>query len=83
MEKIEWSEEVANELTLIGGKRTLLNNILLRKGSWIGHILRKNCLLQDVIKGQMTKVKSVVRKITHILEYIINRQNILGAERGS
>ena len=54
MEKIKWSEKVTNEQVLyrIGGKRTLLNNILRRKANWIGHILRINCLLHDGIEGQ-------------------------------
>ena len=56
MEKIKWSEKVTNEqvLGLIGEKRTLINNILHRKVNWIGHILRRNCLLHDAIEGQMT-----------------------------
>ena len=55
MEKIIWSEKVTNEQVLerIGEKRTLINNILRRKVNWIGHILRRNCLLHDVIEGQM------------------------------
>jgi hypothetical protein len=38
MEKIKWSEKVSNEQVLerIRGKRTLLNNILLRTANWIG-----------------------------------------------
>jgi hypothetical protein len=53
IEKIKWSEKVTNEQVLecIGGKRTLLNNILRRKPNWIGHILRRNCLLHDVSEG--------------------------------
>ena len=53
MEKIKWSEKVTNEQVLerIGKKRTLLNNILSRKTNYIGYILRRNCLLHDVIEG--------------------------------
>ena len=60
MEKIKWSEKVTNEEIheRIGEKRTLLNNILCRKTNWIGHILRKHCLLHDAIEGQVT-VKGV------------------------
>ena len=59
MEKIKWSEKVNNEQVFdsIGEKMTLLNNILCRKANWIGHILRRNCLLHDAIEGQMTEVK--------------------------
>ena len=64
MEKIKWSEKVTNEQVLdrIGEKRTLLNNILRRKANWIGHILRRNCFLDDAIEGQMTEVKGVGRR---------------------
>ena len=49
MEKIKWSEKITNEQVLdrIGEKITLINNILCRKGNWIGHILRRNCLLHS------------------------------------
>ena len=64
MEKIKWSEKVTNEQVLDrkGDKKTLLNNILRRKANWIGHILRRNCLLHDAIEREMTKVKGVGRK---------------------
>ena len=54
MEKIKWSDKVTNEQVIdsIGEKRTLINNILRRKANWIGHILRRNCLLHDVIKDR-------------------------------
>ena len=63
-ERIKWSEKVTNEQVLerIGEKRTLLNNIVRRKASGIGHILRINCLLRDTIEGQMTEVKGVRRR---------------------
>ena len=50
-------------LDRIGEKRTLLNNIFRRKANWIGHILRRNFLLQDDIEGQMTE-KSRKKKNT-------------------
>ena len=54
MAKKKTHEEV---LERIGEKRTILNNTLRRKSEWIGHILRRNCLLHDAIEGQMTEVK--------------------------
>ena len=45
-----------------GEKRRLLNNILRRKANWFGHILRRNCLLHDVIEGQMTELKKKKKK---------------------
>ena len=51
MEKIKCWEELTNEQVLehIGKKRTIVNNSLRIKANWIGHILRRNCLLYDAI----------------------------------
>jgi hypothetical protein len=58
MEKMKWSEKVTNDevLECVEEERTHINNILLRKANWIGHILRRNCFLHDTI-GQMMEVK--------------------------
>ena len=76
MAKIIWSEKVTNEQVLdcIGEKRTLLNNILRRKANWIGHILRRNCLLHYIIEGQMTEMKGVGRRRTQLLDDLRNRR---------
>ena len=44
--------------------RRIINKVRFaeRKANWIGHILRRNCLLHDAIEGQMTEVKSVGRR---------------------
>ena len=42
-------------LVHVGEKKTLLNNILHTKASWIGHVLRRNYFLHDTIEGQMTE----------------------------
>ena len=39
-----------------------LNNSLHIKANWIGHILRRNCLLHDAIEGQMVEVKGARRR---------------------
>ena len=76
LEKIKWSEKVTNEQVLkhIGGKRTLLNNILHSKANWIGHILRRNCLLHDAIQGQMMEVEGAGRKRKLLLDDLRNRR---------
>ena len=33
--------------------RNILHGISKRKANWIGHILRRNCLLQRVIEGKI------------------------------
>jgi hypothetical protein len=34
-------------------ERNIIQNIKRRKANWIGHILRRNCLLKHVIKGKI------------------------------
>jgi hypothetical protein len=53
MEKISWTDHVRNEEVLLTVKeqRNILREISKRKANWIGHILRRNCLLQRVIEG--------------------------------
>ena len=64
---------VEQVLDRIGEKRTLLNNILRRKAYWMGHILRRNCLLHGAIEGQMTEVKGVGRR-TQLLDDLRNKR---------
>ena len=55
MEKISWTDHVRNEDVLLRVKeqRNILHEIHKRKVTWIGHILRRNCLLQRVTEGKM------------------------------
>jgi hypothetical protein len=55
MEKISWTERVRNVEVLLRVKvqRNILHGISKRKANWIGHILRRNCLLQQVIEGKI------------------------------
>ena len=53
MEKISWTDHVRNEEVLlrVSGQRNILHEIRKRKANWIGHILRRNCFVQQVIEG--------------------------------
>jgi len=55
MEKISWTDHVRNEEVLlrVKGQRNILHGITKRKANWIGHILRRNCLLQQVLEGKI------------------------------
>ena len=55
MEKIRWTDHVRNEDVLLRVKeqRNILHEILKQKVNWIGHILRRNCLLQQVTEGKI------------------------------
>jgi hypothetical protein len=54
METISWTGHVRNEvLHRVKEQRNILHEISKRKANWIGHILRRNCLLQRVIEGKI------------------------------
>ena len=55
MENISWTDHVRNEEVLLRVKeqRNILHEICKRKANWIGHILRRNCLLQRVTEGKI------------------------------
>ena len=64
MEKIIWTDHVRNKEVLLRVKeqRNILHEIRKRKANWIGHILRRNCLLQRVIEGKIQGGLEVTRR---------------------
>ena len=64
MEKISWTDHVRNEVVLlrVNEQRNILHEIRKRKANWIGHISRRNCLLQQVIEGKIKGQIEVTRR---------------------
>jgi ribosomal 50S subunit-associated protein YjgA (DUF615 family) len=64
MEKISWTDHVRNEEVLLRVKeqRNILHETSKRKANWIGHILRRNCLLRQVIEGKIKEGIEVTGK---------------------
>ena len=64
MEKISWTDHVRNEEVLlrINEQRNILHEIRKLKANWFGHILRRNCLLQQVIEGKTRGQIEVTRR---------------------
>jgi hypothetical protein len=64
MEKISWTDHVRNEEVLlrVNGQRNILHEIRKRKAKWIGHILRRNCHLKQVIEGKIKGEIEVTRR---------------------
>src|SRR5215469_10364862 len=64
MEKISWTNHVRNEEVLlrVDEQRSILHEIRKRKANWIGHILRGNCLLKQVIEGKIKWEIEVTRR---------------------
>jgi hypothetical protein len=53
MEKFRWTHREKNKdaLDRVKEDRNVLHTIIRRKAKWIGHILRRNCLLKTILKG--------------------------------
>jgi hypothetical protein len=55
MEKISWTDRVRNVQVLRGenGVRNILRKIKRREANWVGHVLRRDCLLKHIIEGKI------------------------------
>ena len=55
MEKISWTNHVRNEEVLlrVNEQRKILHEIRKWKANWVGHILRRNFLLKQIIEGKI------------------------------
>ena len=64
MEKIIWTDHVRNEdvLLRVNEQRNILHEIRKRKANWMGHILRRNCLLKQVIDRKVKREMEVTRR---------------------
>jgi hypothetical protein len=58
--EISWIDHVRNEVLLRVKEQR--NEISKRKANWIGHILRRNCLLRQVIEGKIKGGIEVTRR---------------------
>ena len=65
MEKISWTDHVRNEEVLlrVNEQRNILHEIRKWKANRIGHILRRNCLLKQVIEGKIKGEIEVTRRL--------------------
>jgi hypothetical protein len=64
MEKISWIDHVRNEEVLlrVNEQINILHEMRKRKANWIGHILRRNCLLKQVMEGKIKGEMEVIRR---------------------
>ncbi|KAL1456898.1 hypothetical protein WDU94_001586 [Cyamophila willieti] len=60
IENIICSEKVRNEEVLrrVGEERNILDTIKKRKRSWLGHILRRDCLQRRIMEGEIQGTRS-------------------------
>jgi hypothetical protein len=61
---ISWTDHVINEEVLlrVSEQRNILHEIRKRKANWIGHILRRNCILKQVTEGKIKGRIEVTRR---------------------
>jgi hypothetical protein len=55
MEKISWTDRARNEKVLhrVKEERNILHTVKRGKANWIGHSLRRNCLLKHVTEAKV------------------------------
>jgi hypothetical protein len=55
MEKISWTDCVRDEEVLyrLKEERNIVHTTKIRKTDWTGHILRRNCILKQIIEGKI------------------------------
>jgi hypothetical protein len=62
---------------MIKEDRNVLHAIKRRKAIWIDHMLRRNCLLKQVIEGKLGGIEMTVRKGRRrklLLDYLEERR---------
>ena len=75
---IIWANQAINEDILHGveKERIVPHAIKRRKANWIGHILRRNCLLKYVIKGKIEGTGRQGRRCKNSWKAIGKRKDI-------
>ena len=73
---------MGNEDVLLRVKeqRNILHEIRKRKANWIGHILRRNCLLQRVIEGKKKEGIEVTERRERRRRKLLDELNLLAPE---
>ena len=59
MQRVKCTDKIKNAVVLekVGEGRTVLELIRKRKRNWLGHWLRRNCLLKDALEGMVNGKK--------------------------
>ena len=73
MERIKWTDKIKNEFVLqrVGEGRIMLEQIRKRKRNWLGHWLRRNCLLKDTLEGMVNGKKVRGRRRYKMIDNIM------------
>ena len=74
--EISWTDHVRNEEVLlrVNEQWNILHEIRKRKANWIGHTLRRNCLLKQVTEGKIKGEIEVTRRWKKLLDGLKERR---------
>ena len=83
MLKISWRDHKTNEevLRMVGVERTLISTIRNRQKNWMGHILRGDGLLKDIIEGKFEGRRPRGRKRKSMLDDLKGGRTFLEMKR--
>ena len=70
MEKVRWADKIRNDevLTRIAEERRILKVIGNRKRNWLGHCLRRDCLLTTAMEEMCIRDRVVERPFNTLLD---------------
>ena len=73
MEHVKWTDIIKNAVVLerVGEGRITLELIRKRKRNWLGHWLRRNCLLKDALEGMINGKEVRGRRIYQMIDNIM------------
>ena len=76
MERISWTEKITNEEVLrrVGEKRSMVETIVRRKKNWIGHIMRGDGLMKEVMEGKMEGKRGRGRKRIGMIDELMENE---------
>ena len=74
MERVKWTGKIKNTRVLkrVEEGRIMPELIKKRERNWLGHKLRRNCLLKDALEGMLNRKKVRVRRHQMIDNIMIN-----------
>ena len=72
MGRVKWTDKIKNAVALerVGEGRIMLELISKRKRNWLGHWLRRNCLLNDALEGMVNGKKVRDRRRYQMIDNI-------------
>ena len=83
-EEIAWADRVKNVvLHRVKEERNILHTLKRRNANWIGHILRRNCVLKHVIEGNVEGRIEVTGRRGRGSNQVLGNKEVMETERGS